>query len=110
MILPHIENAQVPKNKIPDYLLNFTHPGGQSKARFFEKFGFNQYNKDEFEKALLSIARYNEVLSVMITAFGRKYIIEGLLKTPDGRTPLLTTVWIIENGSEIPKLVTAYPK
>jgi hypothetical protein len=31
------------------------------------------------------------------------------IKTPDERNPCIVTVWIVENGQEVPKLVTAYP-
>ena len=110
MILPHLENALVPENKILQYLLNLNHPGGQNKARFFARFGFTQKTIYEFKNALLEICRDNQVLTVITTQFGSKYIIEGKLKTPDGRNPIITTVWIVENNSKIPKLVTAYPK
>jgi len=56
------------------------------------------------------IGKTGEVQKVEHNLFGTKYIIDGILITPDKRNPIITTVWIIENDSEIPKLVTAYPK
>jgi len=38
-----------------------------------------------------------------------KYIIEGPLRCPDGRSPLVRTVWFAEQDDEIPRLVTAIP-
>lgn len=43
------------------------------------------------------------------TAFGVRYVVVGILSTPDGRGPTVRTVWFIEHGEEIPRLVTAYP-
>ena len=33
----------------------------------------------------------------------------GDLEAPDGRRPLVRTVWILAKGSAEPRLVTAYP-
>lgn len=59
---------------------------------------------------MLHIARTNMVSRIVSNPFGIKYIIDGNLKFPNGRNAEVTTVWFIENETEIPKLVTAYPK
>jgi len=28
---------------------------------------------------------------------------------PDGRSPLVRAVWLVESGEDVPRLVTAYP-
>jgi Domain of unknown function (DUF6883) len=33
----------------------------------------------------------------------------GSMVSPDGRNPLMRTVWILEKGEDAPRLVTAYP-
>jgi hypothetical protein len=45
---------------------------------------------------------------VEATPFGTRYVIEGILSTPDGRALLIRTVWFIETGQQIPRFVTAY--
>jgi hypothetical protein len=45
----------------------------------------------------------------METRHGKKYIIDGDIKTQGGKTPVVRTVWIIETGETVPRLVTAYP-
>jgi len=40
---------------------------------------------------------------------GKKYIVDGAIETPSGKTPMVRTVWIIDSGETIPRLVTAYP-
>jgi hypothetical protein len=41
--------------------------------------------------------------------FGTRYVIEGIISTPDGRAPFIRAVWFIETGEQIPRFVTAYP-
>ncbi len=43
------------------------------------------------------------------TAFGTRYVVEGILHTPDGRTPTVCVVWFVDNGDGVPRLVTAFP-
>jgi hypothetical protein len=31
------------------------------------------------------------------------------METPDGRKPVVRSVWFIEHGSQTPRFVTAYP-
>jgi hypothetical protein len=38
-----------------------------------------------------------------------KYIVDGALITPSGKSPPVRTVWIVDKGSENPRLVTSYP-
>ena len=38
-----------------------------------------------------------------------KYTLTGCLQSPSGRLPVVQTIWIIDRGEEIPRLVTAYP-
>ena len=42
------------------------------------------------------------------TPFGTKYVVIGTLESPKGRMERLTTVWIILEGDDVPRLVTAY--
>jgi len=43
------------------------------------------------------------------TPFGQKYVIEAELAFHK-RTAIVRTVWIIENGTEFPRLVSCYVK
>ena len=42
------------------------------------------------------------------TPYGTKYVIDGELESPNGVAIYLRTVWIIETGDNIPRLVTAH--
>jgi hypothetical protein len=46
---------------------------------------------------------------VEATPFGTRYVIEGIISTPDGRVPLIRAVWFIETGEQIARFVAAYP-
>jgi hypothetical protein len=59
--------------------------------------------------ALRQHAADHEVVRVEDTPIGTLYVIEGVLLTPDGRAPMIRTVWFIEHGEDTPRLTTAYP-
>lgn len=107
--LPNAERALIARSKILDYLLSETHPDGRGKARFFAAHGFSPAQWELLAAALRDHARAHRVAETVETAFGARYVVEGGLKAPDGRTPGVRAVWFIRTGWEIPELVTAYP-
>jgi hypothetical protein len=46
----------------------------------------------------------------MDSIHGEKYIVEGTIATPVGRVVRVRTVWIIDRGETVPRLVTAFPR
>ena len=109
MKLPNSENAVAPKPKITDYLLSFTHRDGRSKAQFFTRFGFSVENWEMLANALLRHAKENDVAEIEPSPFGTRYVIDGIIQSPDGRRPAIRSIWFIESGEQIPHLVSAYP-
>ena len=109
MILPHLERAILPKEKLTDYLLSDTHPDGAPKAEFFRRFGYGPDNWQELARSLLNHAAEHNIMKEETTPFGVRYVIEGPLTAADGRRPNLRAVWFIDTGTDIPRLVTAYP-
>jgi len=109
MYLPNKSNAVISNSKIMDYLLSETHAVGKNKARYFRSFGFDEANASEFKEGLFAIAKTKSVTEVSESAFGIKYVVDGDLKTPNGVIIHVRTVWIIESGDTLPKLVTVYP-
>lgn len=101
MYLPHYNNIYISSNKLKDYLLNPDHETGGSKAIYFRKIGFSEINIQEFSRQLMLIPQLNEISKVVQNHFGTKFIIEGNLDVT-GKTYPITTVWFIENQSEIP--------
>ena len=95
--------------KITDYLLSESHAVGKSKARYFRSYGFNDEAASNLAQGLLEIAQNAPVDSSERSPYGTKYIVDGELETPNGDMIRVRTIWIIENDTEIPRFVTAYP-
>ena len=94
--------------KIHGYLLNERHSEGGAKARFFRRFGFDP-TSDDLERALVEHARREAFVGTTLSARGDlKFVFEGRLKAPDGRYPIVRTVWRID-ASFTAHLVTAVP-
>jgi hypothetical protein len=109
MALPNHERAVVSEEKIVDYLLSATHRDGRHKAAFFFAFGFVLERWEKLASAILSHANENPVAKQELTKYGTRYVVEGTMKMADGRDALLRTVWFVETGEDVPRLVTAYP-
>ena len=109
MKIPNLDNAQIPEAKVSDYLLSLTHPDGGGKARFFTQFGFSPAAWEVLAQALLRHATDHEIAKTEDSPYGLRYVVEGVLHTPDGRTPGVRSVWFVESGEDVPRFVTAYP-
>lgn len=108
MKIPGFQNVLVDENKLTGYLLSETHPAGKHKARFFIRFGFAADAPQALQEALKKHAS-NDYIRVEQGSFGTRYIVEATLESPDGRNPLLRSVWFVETDDAAAKLVTAYP-
>ena len=110
MKLPNVENVIVEREKIADYLLDAQHPDNGGKAEFFERHGFRRGAWETLATAMISLAREQDVRHSTMSPHGRKYVIVGDIRTPLGGSIRLQTIWIVDNGAEAARLVTAYPK
>lgn len=110
MDLPNKDRVVVEAEKVRNYLLSEAHPDGHGKAEFFAAKGFRQERWHELADALRQVARENSVTKRMTSPHGQKYIVDGILRTPSGGSTLIRTVWIVDAGGDIPRLVTAYPR
>ena len=109
MKLPSAAKAIVEQDKILVYLLNPEHRIGASKAQFFTKFGFSAAKWEQLAKALQVHGQTHDVKRMHETSFGPRYEVEGALKTPVGREPMVRSVWQFDKGEVAPRLITAYP-
>lgn len=92
MKLPYADRAFVEPKKLIGYLLAHDHPEGGPKARFFASVGFTPGQAVLLNHALLEIARNGEVVKVESSAYGQKYVVDGTITTPTGRTIDVRTV------------------
>jgi hypothetical protein len=104
-VLPNAHLATIDERKLTRYLLASEHPAGRAKAAFFRRFEFDAAT---LRDALLSQARVSPAHLAAETRFGAKYVIEGVLLSPDGRRPGVRAIWFIERDELAPRLVTAY--
>ncbi len=109
MKLPGSKNAVVAGNKLRNYLFNDSHPVGQSKALFFQNAGFEVSDASKLEAELLHLAQTGNTSSVVSTPHGVKYVVDGVIHSPQGEIIQIRSIWIVETGQSYPRLGTAYP-
>lgn len=105
--LPFIDRMLVEQNKVVDYLLNPAKSRG--KAEFFLRFGFSVDTWQVLAEALTEHSKSGFVYSVVESEYGTRYSVDGVLETPEGRKPQVRSVWIVETGTDYPRLITAHP-
>jgi hypothetical protein len=108
MQLPNARMALIPPEKLKGYLLSMTHPVGKFKAVFFRSLGYSVARWKRLENDLRMLLR-NDAIRTQKTEFGQKYEVNGVITGPTGKTAPIVTVWIILNGEDVPRFVTAYP-
>ncbi|MHC5728325.1 MAG: DUF6883 domain-containing protein [Nostoc sp.] len=108
-LIPNAENAVVDIRKLRDYCLNPEHDKGKDKARLFSKIlGITADNAEELRHILLEIVKTHEVKWGRRDEFGQRYILDFTLEWQD-RSATIRSAWIIEEGSDVPRLTTCYP-
>ena len=96
--------------KVRDYLLNPSHEDGAPKARFFIDGGFSRDEPAPFVAALRRHLLENSPTTRKPDNFGGVRItVDAPMIVPDGRAPRVRTVWKIDEGQTLPRLITAYP-
>jgi hypothetical protein len=105
--LPYRDRLRVDQAKIVDYLLSVTN--GRGKAAFFLDLGFRIESWPVMADALMQHARTHPVAATVASRWGTRYSVDGVLEAPSGRSVHVRAVWIVEPGSEQPRLITAHP-
>jgi hypothetical protein len=105
-----VSDPVVPVEKVRDYLLNIDHVDGAPKAKFFIGGGFSPEKPDELARALRHHFLDNQPTTKTTDRFGGVRItIDAPMPVPDGRAPIVRSVWTIDEGETVPRLITAYP-
>jgi hypothetical protein len=107
--LPNHTSAIVSEAKIVKYLLNLEHPKGKDKAKFFMQFGFSLDQWETLAQALVKHAAEHVVTNILETPEGAHFAVDGEIRTPDLRNPMIRSIWAVDTKSEAPRLITAYP-
>jgi uncharacterized protein DUF6883 len=109
MKLPNPDRLRVDREKVVAYLLSPRHPHGRGKADFFVRFGFRVEEWELLIEALRTHGASQQVVKTVESPYGTRYAVEGRLESPDGRRPLVRTVWLVKKGQVAARLITAYP-
>lgn len=86
------------------------HRQNQSKAAFFFRFGFTLDRWELLATALADHVRAYGIEHIIPDSRRTKYTVVGPLWTPDGRSPLVRTVWQVDVSVASPRFITAYPQ
>jgi hypothetical protein len=109
MKIPNAERAIVDIGKLRDYCLNSEHNDGKHKARLFSAaLGMGINDAEALREALLQAVQTANAQLGKNDVYGQRYTIDFTLHW-HGRQATIRSGWIIDRGSEVPRLVTAYP-
>jgi hypothetical protein len=100
--------ADIPAEKLRDYLLSQVHPVGRYKSVVFRSLGYSADQWPLLERDLRSML-VAEATALEVTEHGPKYAVRGAVTGPNGRKMAVLSVWIILLGEAAPRFVTAYP-
>lgn len=109
MTIPNAEHAVADIRKLRDYCLDSTHDDGKHKARLFvAALGMTRDDAEELRAALLQTVKTHEAKLGRRDRYGQRYSVDFLLEWR-GKRALIRSSWIIEHGSDIPRLTSCYP-
>jgi hypothetical protein len=109
MLVPNSEYAIVDIRKLRDYCLNPEHDDGKHKARLFSSIlGMTTDDAEGLQEILLEVIKTHEAQLGRQDEFGQRYVLDFRIEWQN-RNAILRSGWIVEHGSEIPKLTTCYP-
>ena len=109
MIVPNAERAVVDIRKLRDYCLNPAHDEGKHKARLFAAaLGITRDDAKDLHDALLQAVRTHHAQLGRRDGYGQRYIVDFALGW-HGKRAMIRSGWIIEHGSDTPRLTSCYP-
>jgi hypothetical protein len=108
MKLPNPHRAVVEISKLRDYSLNVDHPVGMHKARVFKAaLGITVREADWLRNRALEVAVTGEARAGSTLAFGNTYVIDAWITYKD-RSAVIRFCWIVEFGTDFPRLTSCY--
>jgi hypothetical protein len=107
MRLPNPERTVVDISKLSDYCLNPKHEDGKHKAKVFATaLGLTRNDAEWLRDRLLVIA-YEEAILIGESSFGKLYMIDSSLETPQG-VAVVRSGWIVRTGEDFARLTTCF--
>ncbi len=108
MLVPGANKAVVDLRKLVSYCLDPAHVVGKHKARVFEKaLGISVDSAFQLAASLKwAVANVDAKIGVL-NSFGQRYIVDHEMAY-NGRTAMVRSVWIVEQDTDFPRLVTCF--
>jgi hypothetical protein len=110
MRIPNAEKAIIAPEKLRDYLLNPAHRRGSTKARLLLACGYRADLWQVLDADLRTQHLTVDVAVIKDVSYGQRFEISAPLATPSGRRIVFQSVWQIDKGAELPRLITLYPR
>lgn len=110
MTVPNADRAIITPEKLAGYLLNVSHKRGGAKARLFLSIGYRSDDPQLLESDLRTQHLSLDVTRTSENAYGVVYEIDGPIKTPGGRTVRFCSIWQVDTGTDVARLITMYPR
>lgn len=108
MRLPNVERAVLCIGKLRDYSLNPHHEAGQHKARVFKSaLGITAGDAEWLRETILRAVQDSEAAVRPASPFGAHYAVDILIER-EGRQALVRTGWVVEYGTDFPRLTSCY--
>ncbi|MBW4508684.1 MAG: hypothetical protein KME64_19545 [Scytonematopsis contorta HA4267-MV1] len=111
--LPKAEEAEIDPRKFEEYSFNPNNPSNQGKWMAFEAVGYDvQTNQGRQAGANDVIRQLREGLintpaaQGQVSTYGVRFQVKVRIQGFNGREGTLVTSWQIDNGKDIPKLIT----
>lgn len=110
MKVPNAKLAFVDQTKIIDYLLDPDHLYGGPKARLLLALGYSPDRWQQLAIDLLTGLQASDFLASVETRWGTRYVVAMALNTPSTKIAQFQTIWQIDLGTDVPRLITIYPE
>lgn len=94
----------------PITIIPYHRTSGGPKARLLLACGYRVDAWEVLEAHLRSQHLIRDFATVADNPYGRRYEIVAPLTTPNGRKTVFLSVWQIDTGIDIPRLITMYPR
>lgn len=110
MKLPFAESAEIDIRKLREYCLNPLHPEGKHKARLFASaLGMTEADAESLRAILLSACIHTDVEPGRVDGYGRRYTMDVVVEWK-GKSAVIRCGWIVESGTQTPRLTTSFPR
>jgi uncharacterized protein DUF6883 len=108
MRVPHADRAQVSLRKLVDYCLNPQHDEGKHKARVFSSvLGMTAADAEALRDLLLEAVRACDAQPGYLDLYGQRYAVDFPVEWR-GRHAIIRSGWIVEHGSDVPRLTSCF--